>query len=238
MRLTRMTMIVAGLGAIAALTACGEKAEVAAAVPAALTRAATGHYCRMIVVDHKGPKGQIHVAGRKTPVWFSSVRDTLAFTMLPEEPKRISAIYVNDMTQTNWERPGPKTWINAKTALYVIGSSRRGGMGASEAVPFKGRAAADAFAKRFGGRVVAFGQIPRKYILGESGTAPSYGADRGGHGGHEGHKSKGSAGVLEAGGEKSKANTPMMHGKHGKPGAKSGAHGGSGSGTGHGSDKH
>jgi copper chaperone NosL len=175
-------------GAALALAGC-DNAEVAKAPPPAkLTRDATGHYCRMIVLDHKGPKGQIHIAGKKKPVWFSSVRDTVAFTMLPEEPKRITAIYVNDMTDTPWDRPGPDTWIDAKKALYVIGSSKRGGMGAAEAVPFKGEAAAKAFAAKFGGRVVAFDKIPRKYILGESGTAPSYDMNKGGgHEGHEGH---------------------------------------------------
>jgi len=162
------------------LGGCDEAAVATAPAPARLTRDATGHYCRMIVTDHKGPKGQIHLAGRAAPVWFSSVRDTVAFTMLPEESKRIAAIYVNDMTSTPWEDPGPETWIDAKTAVYVIGSSRRGGMGAAEAVPFKGADAARAFAARFGGRVVAFDKLPRPYILGDAGAAPGYGARDGG----------------------------------------------------------
>jgi copper chaperone NosL len=193
------------------LTACDEPKEANAPPPAKLTRDAKGHYCRMIVLDHKGPKGQIHVEGRKTPVWFSSVRDTIAFTMLPEEPKRITAIYVNDMTDTPWDRPGPETWIDAKKALYVIGSSKRGGMGAAEAVPFKGEAAAKAFAAKFGGQVVPFGKIPKKYILGESGTAPSYDMDKEG-----GHMHHGAAPKASEGGATPK--TPMKggtdHGKH------------------------
>lgn len=177
--------------AAVALVGCDDAKVANAPSPAKLTRDATGHYCRMIVVDHKGPKGQIHIAGRKTPVWFSSVRDTVAFTMLPEEPKRIAAIYVNDMTSTPWDRPGADTWIDAKKAVYVIGSSKRGGMGAAEAVPFKGAEAAKAFAAKFGGRVVTFDKIPRSYILGEAGTAPSYGADgEGDHMSHGGHTSK------------------------------------------------
>ncbi len=159
------------------LGACDDPAPTEAVTPVMLTREHRGHYCRMIVLDHKGPKGQIHLKNRG-PVFFSSVRDTIAFTMLPEESRQIAAIFVNDMTATDWNRPGPETWIPARRAYFVIGSSKRGGMGAPEAVPFKGEAAALAFVSRFGGRVVAFGAIPRQYILGES---PH---DQSGHGAH------------------------------------------------------
>jgi hypothetical protein len=49
------------------------------------------------VLDHPGPNGQIFIKGQAEPVWFASVRDTVAFTLLPEEPKDVTAIYVNDM---------------------------------------------------------------------------------------------------------------------------------------------
>jgi len=193
MRRSRIMMLVFA-GAALMLAGCGEADIAEAPKPAKLTRDATGHYCRMIVADHRGPKGQIHLAGRKGPVWFSSVRDTIAFTMLPEEPKRIAAIYVNDMTSTPWEDPGPGTWIDAKKAVYVIGSTKRGGMGAAEAVPFKAAEAAKAFAAKFGGHVVAFDKIPRKYILGEAGTAPRYGPGGGdGNGGGASRKPHGAA---------------------------------------------
>jgi copper chaperone NosL len=106
-------------------------------------------------------------------VWFTSARDTLAFTMLPEEPKDISAIYVSDMGRApDWGRPGTENWVDARKALYVIGSSRRGGMGAEEAVPFAERAAAERFAAENGGRVVAFGEVPRDYVLGGGAADP------------------------------------------------------------------
>lgn len=152
------------------LAACGEGQQVQAPPsPAELTRDAVGHYCGMIVIDHPGPKGQIFVKGQEQPLWFSSVRDTIAFTRLPEETAEIRAIYVNDMAQaTDWAAPEPGTWINAREAYYVIGSSRRGGMGALEAVPFSSQAAADEFVRNYGGRVVRFGEIPDDYILGNA----------------------------------------------------------------------
>ena len=147
-------------------TACGEERTAEAPPPAELTRAAIGHYCNMIVQDHKGPKGQIFLSGKSEPIWFSSVRDTLAFTLLPEEPKDIAAIYVNDMGRASWDKPEPGTWIEAKDAWYVIGSARQGGMGAPEAVPFAQRADAEGFAAAHDGRVVAFSEIPSDAILG------------------------------------------------------------------------
>lgn len=131
----------------------------------------TGRYCGMAILDHHGPKGQIFIEGASEPFWFSSARDAVAFTMLPDEPKRIAAIYVNDMARADWERPQPGTWIDARSATYVIGSSRLGGMGAAETVPFGDAEAAWQFVSKFGGEVVAFGEIPREAVLG-SGSAP------------------------------------------------------------------
>ena len=39
--------------------------------------------------------------------------------------------------------PAPNNWVEAKQALFVIGSRIKGGMGADEAVPFSDRAAAE-----------------------------------------------------------------------------------------------
>ena len=66
----------------------------------------------------------------------------------------------------DWDNPGAANWIDARKAFFVIESRRRGGMGAAEAVPFGERAAADAFVTQNGGRVVAFADIPRDYVLG------------------------------------------------------------------------
>jgi len=155
------------------LAACDE-APTVATVPDPLepTREAIGYYCNMIVVDHIGPKGQAFLTDRAEPIWFTSVRDTIAFTMLPEEPRNIAAVYVNDIGRTDWDRPSAGAWVAAREAWYVIGSPMRGGMGAPEAVPFGDRAAADQFAGTHGGTVVAFGDIPEDAILGPVDEAP------------------------------------------------------------------
>lgn len=147
------------------LAACDEPEQVAKPAPQALTRAAVGHYCQMIVADHKGPKAQVFLTDRETPVWFSSVRDAIAFTLLPEEPKNIAALYVNDMARASWDAPEADTWIEAESAHFVIESERRGGMGALEVVPFGDLGAAETFIDQHGGRLVRYGEMPRDYIL-------------------------------------------------------------------------
>jgi copper chaperone NosL len=155
-----------------ALAACGqEKSATVPPPPRELTAEAIAHYCGMNVLEHPGPKGQIILASRIDPVWFSSVRDTIAFTLLPEEPKDIQAIYVSDMAKAEtWDSPGTSNWVDAKRAWFVIGSSKRSGMGAEETVPFSSHEAADRFASENGGRVVRFSEIPHEYVLGASGT--------------------------------------------------------------------
>lgn len=166
---TLLAAIFVSLAAL--LSACGEEEKAEAPAPQALPATAIGHYCGMLVAEHSGPKGQIILKSRAEPVWFSSARDTFAFTMLPEEAKNIAAIYVSDMARAeSWENPGIANWIEARQASFVIGSDMRSGMGAAEAVPFGDRAAAERFAAQYGGRIVSFSEVPSDYILGSGQT--------------------------------------------------------------------
>lgn len=150
--------------------------EAAAPPPFSLSAEAMGRYCGMNVLEHAGPKGQIIVDQFIEPFWFSSARDAVAFTMLPEEPRDIRAVYVSDMgAAPTWDEPGANNWIEARTAWFVIGSGVRGGMGARETIPFSDSAKATEFADRNGGKVVRFDDIPRDYVLGDDadGDAPA-----------------------------------------------------------------
>ncbi len=132
----RLTIaLLAGLLALLpTLGACQREAEPPPA-PFAMTDEAMGRYCGMNIIEHSGPKGQIILAKYNEPIWFSSARDAIAFTMLPEEPKDIRAIYVSDMAKApTWDQPGADNWVDARQAFFVIGSNRKGGMGAAEAV--------------------------------------------------------------------------------------------------------
>jgi copper chaperone NosL len=187
--MTRAALATLVLAALA-FAGCNDKKTAEAPAPYELTSSAIGNYCGMNVLEHAGPKGQIILASRIEPVWFSSARDAFAFTMLPEEPKDIRAIYVSDMAKApSWEEPGANNWVNAKQAFFVVGSRVKGGMGADETVPFSNRVAADRFAGENRGRVLAFTEVPREYVLGTGADTTSSVEQAnsplsGGHGSH------------------------------------------------------
>ncbi|WP_441931952.1 nitrous oxide reductase accessory protein NosL [Mesorhizobium sp. 2RAF21] len=161
----RVRLTVALLAGLLLLGACQREAE-APPPPFAMTEEAMGRYCGMNILEHAGPKGQIILATYDEPIWFSSARDAIAFTMLPEEPKDIRAIYVSDMARApSWNKPGADNWVDARQAFFVIDSDAKSGMGTAEAVPFSTEAAAVAFAKGHGGTTVRFDAVPRGYIL-------------------------------------------------------------------------
>lgn len=162
-----LALAVAGI--LAAGTAGCDRRPAAASgpPPAEMAAESTGYYCGMRLAEHEGPKGQVHVAGRAEPVWFSSVRDTIVFLRSPEEPRDIAAVYVNDMGRSaSWQQPDRGAWVDARRAWFVIESQARGGMGAPEAVPFSEQAAAEAFRVSHGGRVVRLDEIPDDYLFG------------------------------------------------------------------------
>ncbi len=162
----KIALLAAFAGALA-LSGCNDQKIAEAPPPQEMTASAVGRYCGMNVMEHTGPKGQIILASRKEPVWFSSARDAISFTMLPEEPKDIRAIYVSDMAKApDWDKPGTTNWVDAKQAFFVVGSRVKGGMGGDEAVPFSDRSVAEKFTAENGGRVMAFADVPKDYILG------------------------------------------------------------------------
>lgn len=158
-------LMLAALG----LTACKE--ELIAPDPVAMTRDSVGYYCNMIIADHPGPKAQVFEDGLEHPLWFTSVRDALFYRTLPGEGTRIVEVYVQDSAAiSNWQDPpedGP--WIKLSEAVYVIGSAKRGGMGAREAVSFASRESAEKFRAEFGGQVVSYSEIPEDYLTGDDG---------------------------------------------------------------------
>ena len=148
------------------LSACQQEASISQPEPVAITANAVGHYCQMTVTEHEGPKAQIHLAKSAQPIWFTQVRDAIAFTRLPEETDEVLAIYVSDMGEAvSWRNPGSGNWIDAHKAYYVLESKKQGGMGAPEAIPFGTAASATDFSKKHGGNVVRYSEIPDQYIL-------------------------------------------------------------------------
>ncbi|EEA96281.1 nitrous oxide reductase accessory protein NosL [Pseudovibrio sp. JE062] len=161
-----MKKLFAVVGVTLLLAACQEEQQIAKPAAMELSAEAAGHYCQMTILDHEGPKAQIHLAGNPFPLWFSQIRDAVAFTRLPEESKDYVAIYVNDMDKAeSWEQPGNNNWIDADAAFFVIESSQIGGMGAPEAIPFGTKAGAEKFSAENGGKIVKLAEIPSEYVL-------------------------------------------------------------------------
>lgn len=147
---------------LAALAACEEEERAAAPpAPVPLTTEAVSHFCQMNVLEHPGPKAQIHVAGLPAPLFFAQVRDAVAWLKSPEREGDVLAVYVSDMgAAPSWDAPGAENWTDAHAARFVVGAARPGDMGAPEIAPFAAAAAAAAFAAAHGGQVMTLEEIP------------------------------------------------------------------------------
>ncbi|PKP73127.1 MAG: copper resistance protein CopZ [Alphaproteobacteria bacterium HGW-Alphaproteobacteria-6] len=151
--------------AVLALGACKEDLA-GPPLPVTMTAAAVGHYCQMDILEHPGPKAQVHLAGLPDPLFFSQVRDAVAYQRMPEQSHAIVAIYVSDMGKApSWDDPGAANWTAAGDAVFVVGATVPGGMGAPELVPFAEPAAAAAFAARNGGEVMTLDRVPDRIVL-------------------------------------------------------------------------
>lgn len=149
------------------VSGCSDTKETTRPDPVALTAEAVGHFCQMFVLDHSGPKAQVHLAGQPAPLWFAQVRDAVAFLREPEKSAEITAVYVNDMARpASWEDPGADNWISADKATFVVGSDAIGGMGAPEVVPFGTEDAAMEFVAEHGGNLMRLSDIPNEAVLG------------------------------------------------------------------------
>lgn len=138
--------------------------------PLALTPETVGHFCQMNLLEHEGPKGQVHLDGLPgLPLFFSQVSDLVVYLRLPEQSNTVLAIYVSDMGAdgATWAEPGVANWTDARNAHFVVGSGVEGGMGAPEVVPFSDPAEAQAFAAEQGGVVMSLDEIPESAV-----TAP------------------------------------------------------------------
>lgn len=158
----------------------GCKEEVAEAVaPAEITETSLGHFCQMNLLEHEGPKAQVLLEGVPGggALFFSQVRDAIAYMRGPEQMAPILAVFVNDMGApgATWKNPGAGNWIAAETAFYVVDSPRPGAMGVPETIPFATREAALRFAAAQGGHVLTLAEITDDMVLAPVDDGPSAG---------------------------------------------------------------
>jgi copper chaperone NosL len=147
----------AGLAALGTLAGCGSSDAAAPVAAADFGHDANCALDGMLLAEYPGPKGQIHYAGASAPDWYCDSVELLNVLLRPEQQRPIRAAFVQDMAAADWQRPVGH-WIDARQAHYVLGSRKKGPMGAT-AASFRDAAAAQAFAAQHGGKVVAFAAI-------------------------------------------------------------------------------
>ena len=162
-----MKLVVSLLVPLLILAGCKEdSAALSVPDPVSLTEEAAGHYCQMTILEHPGPKAQVHLDGYPAPLWFSQVRDGIAYLKSPEQSAEILVLFVNDMgNAVSWSEPGTDNRIDANDAYFVVGSDAVGGMGAPEIAPFGDLLKAEQFIQVHGGNVMRLTEIPAEVVL-------------------------------------------------------------------------
>lgn len=148
----------------AVLAACGQSDSGAPLGPVAITGGTSCALDGMLLADYPGPKAQIQYAGREEPDFFCDTVEMFHIYLNPEIVQPVRGLYVQDMGSTDWDDPRDH-WVDARSAFYVLGSSRRGAMGPTLA-SFADEKAARRFAGEYGGEVLRFEEVtPDQVIL-------------------------------------------------------------------------
>lgn len=136
------------------LTGCNKQPETV--TPLELTAGDSCSLDGMSLLDFPGPKAQIHYATGE-PDLFCDTVEMFSIYLQPEQQKRITGIFTQDMARTSWEEPRDN-WMDARQMFFVLGSKRHGSMGPTLG-SFAEQKDADAFARDFGGKVYRFDEI-------------------------------------------------------------------------------
>lgn len=148
----------AALAALAPLAACKQDSAAKVSVaPAEIRHDTACELDGMLLADYPGPKGQIHYADSPEPLFYCDTVELLNTLLVPEQVRTVTAVYVQDVGKTDWDNP-KGAWIDARQAIYVHGSKRRGSMGPTLA-SFSDEAAARTFADEYGGKILRVADI-------------------------------------------------------------------------------
>ncbi|MBV1922271.1 MAG: nitrous oxide reductase accessory protein NosL [Pseudomonadales bacterium] len=143
-----------------ALAGCEENEELGefAQAVVAIESGDECHLCGMLIGNFPGPKGEMYLRRDPQIKKFCSTRDMLSFYLQPENTHHAEVMYVHDMAVTPWDNPDDKVFIDAKTAWYVSGMSKKGAMGGTLA-SFSTEGTARQFIVESGGELLSFDQI-------------------------------------------------------------------------------
>ncbi|BDM62993.1 nitrous oxide reductase accessory protein NosL [Shewanella sp. NFH-SH190041] len=124
------------------------------------------HICGMMITKYPGPKGQLMLKDSDSVPKFCSSRDLFNFALQKENQRQISHLFVHDAGETDWQNPSDSAFIDAKSAYYVYGTSKKAVMGPAVA-PFASRKSAEQFAAQYGGRVLTYPDITLELLAGK-----------------------------------------------------------------------
>ena len=148
----------AALSTAGLLSGCGDKAaEQTSLAPVEIDRSTSCELDGMLLADYPGPKAQVRFAGQDKPSFLCDTVELFATLLAGEQVRAAQAVYVQDMGQADWNAPKGH-WIDAKTAVYVVGGKRHGSMGPTIG-SFAQEADAKKFAGEYGGKVLRFAEI-------------------------------------------------------------------------------
>lgn len=148
------------LGLFAGIAGC-ERGERPVS-PAEISAGTACHLDGMLLGEYPGPKAQLHVIGRREPMFFCDTTELFNTLLAGEQVLKVQAIYVQDMGRADWEQPRGH-WIDARQGFYVLGSKRPGSMGPT--IPsFAQEADAQRHAKEYSGKVLPFAAITKDMV--------------------------------------------------------------------------
>ena len=162
-----VTSIICSLLVLGALTACSDQEEQQQMLHKAVAIEASEecHLCGMLITRFDGPKGELYRKEQGDKVFkFCSTRDMFSYYLDPENKRNVTQMFVHDMSKMPWGTINDEHFIDAKNAWYVTGSEKTGAMGKTLA-SFSLQKDAVAFAKEFGGNVIAFNQISLSILM-------------------------------------------------------------------------
>ncbi len=142
-----------------ALSACNKQPTTV--TPHELTAGDSCSLDGMTLLDFPGPKAQIHYANGEKDL-FCDTTEMFSIYLQPEQQKRVTGIFTQDMGKTSWEEPRGN-WIDAKQAFYVLGSKCYGAMGPTIA-SFAQQKDAETSAAQYGGQVQRFDQVTMEMV--------------------------------------------------------------------------
>lgn len=157
----------AALALVAAALGGCEPAERSPSAPIEISRETSCSLDGMLLADYPGPKAQIHYE-QGPPDFFCDTVEMFSIYLRPEQQRRVKALYVQDMGKAEWDHP-KSYWIDARQAIFVKGSAKRGAMGPTLA-SFASEQGARDFAARHGGTLLRFAEVTPEMVILDGGA--------------------------------------------------------------------